>query len=118
MFNSIRNKNIFAFIRISCYIILFLTFIIIPTNYFINNPANCIIRTNFGFFCPCCGVTRCFSCLLHFRFQEAIHYNIVFALAIYPICLFVFIDDSVKSMIRIISKKEIYSILERFLYNV
>lgn len=118
MLTNIKIKNIFAFIRITCYLALFITFIIIPTEYFINKPAGCVIRDNFGVFCPCCGVTRCFSSLLHFKFSQAIYYNVVFAIGIYPICLIIFIEDTIKTLIRVISKKETYSLLERFIYNV
>lgn len=110
--------NIFAILRIIFYIFLFGAFIIIPKEYFINHPASCFIRDHYGFLCPCCGVTRCFSCLMHFDFVMAIKYNIVFAIGIFPICLIIFCNDIINVLIRLFSKKQKYSIIERFIFNV
>lgn len=110
--------NILGLLRIVGYIILFATFIIIPKEYFINHPTTCVIRSNFGLMCPCCGVTRSFSCIMHFDFTSAIKYNIIFALAIFPICLITFVNDTIFVLLRIISKRNVYSLIERFILNV
>ncbi len=116
----LKNKliNIFGILRILLYIILFGTFLFIPTSYFINKPVSCYFRENYNFLCPCCGVTRCFSLLVHFDFTSAIHYNIIFATAIYPICLFIFIEDIINVILRIVFKKHKFSLIERFIFNV
>lgn len=115
-----KNKliNIFGILRILLYLGLFITFLLIPTSYFLDKPASCYFRKNYNILCPCCGVTRCFSFLVHFDFVSAIKYNIIFALAIYPICLCIFIEDIINIVMRIIFKKSKFSLIERFIFNV
>lgn len=109
--------KILRLIRLCGYIIFFLTFIIIPTTYFINNPSNCIFRSKYNIICPTCGVTRAFSSIMHFNFKQAFMYNSVFTVAMGPIFIFLFIEDLVNIVISFINKRKKYSIMEYIIFK-
>lgn len=109
--------KVLRIIRLIIYIILFLTFIIIPTSYFIDNPSNCIFRSKYNIVCPTCGVTRSFSAIMHFNFKQAFIYNPVFTIAMGPIFIFLFIQDLINIVISFINKRKKYSIIEYIIFK-
>lgn len=40
-------------------------------------PVMCIFKSITGIFCPACGMTRAFMCILHFDFLGAVYNNIL-----------------------------------------
>lgn len=115
--NIFNNKwfKIIRLFRLIFYIIFFLSFLIIPTSYFINNPSICIYAEKFHVLCPTCGVTRAFSSIMHFKYIDAFNYNSVFTLAFCPIFMYLFLDDFANIFYCLISKKERFSIMEYIL---
>lgn len=114
-----KRKRIFYLLRIArltFYLIFFLSFIIIPTEFFLNGSV-CLIRNATGILCPTCGVTRAFSSIMHFNFIDAYNFNPIFTLMICPICVSVFIQDAYIIIKDIIKRKETYSIIEYFFVN-
>lgn len=105
------KMRIFSWIRIILYFILFVSFIIIPTSYFINNTI-CHFHNITGYLCPTCGVTRAFSSILHFNIINAFSYHPLFTILVFPISLFVIIQDTFSIIKREINKENIYSLLE------
>lgn len=111
LFNNIYFK-IFRILRIIFYVVFFLSFILIPTSYFIENNKICFYVREFHLLCPTCGVTRAFSNLMHLNFKEAFNYNPVFTLSFGPIFIFLFIEDLINIILNFTAKKERYSIME------
>ena len=37
----------------------------------------CLFRSITGYYCPCCGITRCLFSLLQLQFYQAFRYNIL-----------------------------------------
>ncbi len=108
----------FRFCRLIFYIILFLVFIIIPTSYFINDPVTCFFKHHYGVLCPTCGVTRAFSCMMHFNYNDAFNYNPVFTVAFGPIFIFLFMQDLVNIVINLLKKDyKKYSIMEYIVFE-
>lgn len=111
-----KNYKLFCIIRIIFYISLYLTFIIIPSSEFINSDTICFSAKYYDVLCPCCGVTRAFSLILHLDFEKAFNYNPIFVIAIFPIFTALFINDTVSIIRRLCKKEECYSIFE-YLFN-
>ena len=57
-------------------------------------PVTCIIKTVTGIYCPACGMTRSFLCILHFDFINATYYNL------FGIPFFIFIIIFVTMILR------------------
>lgn len=104
-------------VRIIFYIIFFLSFIIIPTSYFINNPAFCVFKNKYNLLCPTCGVTRAFSSLMHLNFKQAFCFNPVFTLSFGPIFIFLFLEDFFKITFQKFKKDYKYSIIEYIVFK-
>lgn len=104
-------KLILRIIRIIIYLALFITFAIIPTTKFIGHSI-CLIKIYTGYDCPTCGVTRAFSSIMHLKFIDAYHFNSAFTLVIFPIVLFIIINDIINMLIEWIARKETCSYLE------
>lgn len=105
-----HSLTILGVIRLGFYLFLFITFIIIPTSFFIDNDI-------YGFdkaFSPTGGVTRAFSSIMHGKFIDAFIFNPVFTCAIAPICIIIFIQDIYIIIYRLIKKDKKYSIIEAF----
>lgn len=114
-----KNKwfNIFRLARVIFYVAFFATFLIIPTSYFIENPAFCFFKSNYNFLCPTCGVTRAFSSLMHFNFKQAYFFNPVFTISFGPIFMFLFIEDFIKITLNFFKKDYKYSIIEFIVFK-
>lgn len=110
-----KIKLIFRIIRIVFYVSLILTFIIIPCSYFENANTICFIKRTIGIDCPTCGVTRAFSNIMHLNFKKAYEFNSIFTIAICPICLCLFIIDSVTIIKDFIKKENTETVFEYFL---
>jgi hypothetical protein len=92
-------------------LIIFLTLILIPTNYLTKGPPICIFRTIIlplifrgncpteGLFanceCPACGLTRALSSLLHGNLSAAVEYNKLI-IPIFLIMCFILIFNVIK----------------------
>lgn len=109
--------RIFSWIRILIYLSLVITFIIIPTSYFMDHTI-CHFHNITGYLCPTCGVTRAFSSLLHFNIANAFSYHPIFTILIFPIFLFVFIQDTFTIIKREIKKININSFIEAILFGI
>lgn len=110
--------KILRIVRVVLYIILFTTFIVIDTSYFIEHKSICPIANKFNLLCPSCGVTRAFSSIMHFKFKNAYLFNPVFTVAVAPICIFLFLDDSIRTIVQLFTKKYQYSILEYLVFGL
>lgn len=109
-----KNKNIFRFIRIVLYFICFIYLLFkIPNgeSLFIICP----FRNLFNLDCYLCGMTRAFICSFHMLFLEAINYNPL-VIIIYPLFIFISIQDTIVTLKDLFLKKETESFLE-FLIN-
>ncbi|RHX84271.1 DUF2752 domain-containing protein [Leptospira stimsonii] len=60
----------FAFVVVATWI-----FYSIPEEFIYDPLPLCFFRFLFDWECPGCGTTRGFWCILHFRFEDAYHYN-------------------------------------------
>lgn len=105
-----KNKNTFRFIRIVFYFICFIYLLIKEPNgesLFVICP----FRNLFDLDCYLCGMTRAFICAFHMLFIDAINYNPL-VIIIYPLFIFVSIQDTFITLKDLILKKESNSFLE------
>ena len=109
------QKYIFPLIRIIFYITFILYFTITPTEKFENGKPICLFFILTNKMCPACGVTRAFSSFLHLHFLKAFNYNPFFTVSVFPICLFLMIEDSFTSLKRIFNKQDKKSLLENLI---
>ena len=109
-----KNKNTFRFIRIVFYFICFIYLLIKEPNGE-SLIIICPTRNLFDFNCYLCGMTRAFICSFHLLFIDAIIYNPL-VIIIYPIFLFISIQDTFITLKDLILKKESKSFLE-FIIN-
>lgn len=72
----------------------------------------CLFREFFGITCPGCGATRAAISLLWGDFKAAAQFHPIFALAIYPIAVFLMLQDLFIAGYRVICRKDSTSILE------
>lgn len=117
MNNNLFLYKIFPLIRIILFIMLLLTFIIIPVEV-IEKRSLCSTYNHFNIICITCGVTRAFSNIMHLNFIRAFKYNDVFTLAIFPICMVIFINDLICYFYRIVKGKCKYSYIEFLMVNI
>ena len=74
MFNK-KNYNDYVFTSI--LIAVFMLVIAYIIYVAIGKPPifNCLIYEKFGIYCPGCGCTRAFICLIHGRIIDSLYYN-------------------------------------------
>lgn len=108
--NTIQFK-ILAWFRLLLYVSLFMIFILIPKAVF-TAESLCFTFQKFHVICPSCGITRAFTSFIHFEWLTAIAYNQVFTLAILPITLFLFGQDTYTILVRTHRKQSRLSIIE------
>ncbi len=113
-----KKLNIFALVRMVLYLILIITFILIDPDKLESRGSFCGSFLIFGIKCPTCGVTRGFCNFLHLNFVKAYSYNKLFTICIFPLAIFIMIDDVVNTIYRSITKKERYSLFEYFVIKV
>jgi len=106
-------KQAFPIARLIFYISFLIFFSILDISQI--PKSNCPTYTTFNYLCPSCGVTRAFTSIMHFDFAKALDFNIVFTLAIAPICLFIFFQDAYIIIKRMITKKYHKSIFEYYI---
>lgn len=104
-------KKYLDIFRVFFYIIFLLVFALTPL-YFFKANAFCVYRELFGMLCAGCGVTRGFCAFMHLDFFMASQYNPVFAYAVFPISIFLMLEDSVVVVLRRLKKIKRKSLLE------
>lgn len=111
MYKTKKIKIILRYARLFFYIIFFLSFIIIPRDFF-EGESICITYKITKLQCPTCGVTRAFSSLMHLNIKDAFILNPIFTIMIFPICMSVFIQDIIIIIIDLIKRKDSISLIE------
>lgn len=79
------KKNIWKIVITFILVILIFFYIFFANQLKIVIP--CIFHEITGFYCPGCGITRCFNALVHLDFYQAFRYN---ALVVILLPLFLF----------------------------
>ena len=102
---------IFPGMRLLFYLSLFIVFFITPVDKITNLPL-CGLYYVLNIICSTCGTTRAFSNIMHGNFKIAFAYNEVFVLVVFPIFTFLFIEDVITYIKRVITKKFKPSLLE------
>ncbi len=105
-------KKYLAFLRPIAYFALLLTFALIKLPL-IENISFCFYKNAMGMLCAGCGVTRGFCAFMHLDFSLAAEYNPVFTYAIFPICIFLMLEDSFSIFARFFFGKKTSSLLEQ-----
>ena len=100
------------FLRPILYFSLLIFFALLPLGL-IEEHSFCPIYLITGLKCVGCGVTRGFCAFMHFDFKTAFEYNSVFTCAVFPICIFLMIEDSISLFLRYKNKTTRRSILEQ-----
>ncbi len=104
-------KKYFELFRPAAYLLVLLTFAVFPLSL-IENSSFCVYKNLFDILCCGCGVTRGFCAFMHFDFALAASYNGVFTYAIFPISVFLMLDDTVRIVLRLFFNKRSTSLLE------
>lgn len=94
------------------YFVLLIVFALLPLKL-IEEHSFCPLYLITGLKCMGCGVTRGFCAFMHFDFKTAFEYNSVFTCAIFPICIFLMLEDSITLFLRRKNKTTRRSILEQ-----
>lgn len=76
----------------------------------------CFFNYYFGYLCPGCGATRAFFSLIALDFSAAGAFHPIFAFAVYPIALFLLLQDFILALYNLYAKREKLSLL-RFLFG-
>lgn len=105
-------KKYLVLLRPIAYFSLLLTFALAELSL-IENTSLCFYRNSLGMLCAGCGVTRGFCAFMNFDFSLAAEYNPVFTYAIFPISIFLMLEDTVSIIVRLISGKKTSSLLEQ-----
>lgn len=79
-------------------LLIFIPFVLffIPVNWLNNQHTICLFKNLTGSDCYGCGMTRAILSALHFRFDEAFHYNKLFVLVL-PLLIYVWIKSIYKN---------------------
>lgn len=106
------NKNsrfVFSCLRIAVYIVIAITIILLIENkmYF-----RCYFKENFNLLCPSCGATRATISIFKGDIMQAAKYNLIYTLAVFPIIMFMIIEDIIVIFLRLIKKTKASSLFE------
>ena len=93
------------------YFVLLITFALLPLSA-IEGHSFCPLYLMTGLKCLGCGVTRGFCAFMHLDFAAAFRYNSVFTCAVFPICIFLMLEDSLVLLLRRFNKTSRRSVLE------
>ncbi|MBQ8337806.1 MAG: DUF2752 domain-containing protein [Oscillospiraceae bacterium] len=93
------------------YFSLLIFFALLPLGA-IEQHSFCPLYLMTGLKCLGCGVTRGFCAFMHFDFATAFEYNIVFTCAVFPICIFLMLEDSISLILRRLKKTKRLSFIE------
>lgn len=99
-------------LRLILYFALLVFFALLPPSL-IEGHSFCPLYLMTGFKCLGCGVTRGFCAFMHFDFEAALCYNSVFTCAVFPICIFLMLEDSLILLLRYKNKITCRSFLEQ-----
>lgn len=77
---------------------------------------SCCFQKHFGIQCISCGATRSFLSLMRLDIINAIRYNPIFTLVIYPFTLFFILQDYIVTLFNVVRKKQSISLIS-FLWN-
>ncbi len=94
------------------YFALLIAFALLPLKL-IEQHSFCPLYLMTGLKCLGCGVTRGFCAFMHFDFATAFRYNSVFTCAVFPICIFLMLEDSLVLLLRYKNKTTRRSLLEQ-----
>ncbi len=109
-------KKILKF-RPILYFALLITFALLPLKA-IEQHSFCPLYLMTGLKCLGCGVTRGFCAFMHFDFVTAFEYNSVFTCAVFPICIFLMLEDGLSLVLRKFKKSTRRSIIEEGLSGI
>ena len=101
--------------RIILYLIFFLAFALLPLDT-IREHSFCVLYLITGLKCAGCGVTRGFTSFMKLDFETAAKFNPVFTYAIFPLCVFLMLQDAVAIIVRAVFKRNCPSILENGMF--
>jgi len=83
----LNNNRHFRILKIAVILLIPAVLFIIPFDWISEQNSVCLFKNITGHECFGCGMTRAVLSVIHFRFEDAIHYNkivtIVFPLLIY-----------------------------------
>ena len=105
-----KKLDKYSCIRIGFYIVAAI-FIVLLVNGKIR--TSCYWYDTYGFMCPTCGMTRATISIFQFNIGEAINYNLFYTCVLFPIAMFLILNDICVVTRRIITHKNIFSIIEK-----
>ena len=94
------------------YFAFLLFFALIPTAAVLNKSF-CPLFNLTHIKCAGCGVTRAFTLFMHLNFKDAMSYNNVFTISVFPISIFLMLEDSLVLLLRKLKKIKRLSLLEK-----
>jgi len=94
------------------YLIFVLAFALVPLESIIDHSF-CIYSNLLGVKCAGCGVTRGFCAFMHFDFSLSYSLNPVFTFSVFPITLFLMLEDTISIILRCFLKIQRFSVVEK-----
>ncbi len=104
-------NKIATYCRPFVYFVFLLTFACIPLSV-VESGSLCMYYNFLGVKCAGCGVTRGFTSFMHFDFARAYDYNSVFTCAVFPVCIFLILEDTAVIILRAFNKTKRKSLIE------
>jgi hypothetical protein len=90
-----NNRN-FKKIKMAGILVIPAILLFLPFNFFDNRGPVCIVTLLTGYECYGCGMTRACQRIIHFKFEEAYHFNKL-ALIVFPILVYGWIKEGIET---------------------
>ena len=100
----------FTIIRLCLYTLLCLFILSLCVFRYMDIP--CFFKENFDIVCPSCGVSNATINILKLNFTEAFKHNFIFTTVIFPLSVFLIIEDIVCLFSRRVVKKKSMSLIQ------
>lgn len=98
-----KTKQVWLYIRVIGMIIIPITLIILPKDYFDNGQSVCVSKLILNIECYGCGLTRAIQHIIHLDFESAIILNKL-SFVVFPLMTFLYLKYFLK-LIQSIRKK-------------
>jgi hypothetical protein len=101
-----NNLKLKFYLVCSFLLLLTITLIVLPGNYFDNGNSKCVSVLLFDKQCYGCGMTRAIQHLIHFDFKIAYDYNKL-SFIVFPLFVFLSLFEIRKMYLSLIEETEI-----------
>jgi hypothetical protein len=83
-----KNKNLFRLLLSIGFLLIPVAIYSVPLEWLKNQHSVCLFRNLTGYECYGCGMTRAVFSAIHFRFEDAFHFNKLFIIVL-PLLIYI-----------------------------